>query len=164
MSLKTRPDLRLAPGRSRFDPTVFRWLGIEEQAYKFSLGDQRGMGWRGISRFTISGPPAVKSAVELRYFEVAPGGYSSLEKHTHVHTIIALRGRGRALVGEAVHDLTPFDVVYVPSLTPHRWINEGDEPFGFLCPVDADRDPPQPVSDEEWARLSHNPATAPYVF
>lgn len=150
--------------RRAFDPARFRWEGVEPRAYKFSLGDARGMGWRGVLRFTLGGPPELPTAFELRYFELQPGGYSSLEKHRHVHLIVAVRGRGRALVGRRVVDLQPLDVLYVPPLTPHRWINEGDEPFGFLCPVDADRDPPQPVSDEEWEALRSDPETAPYAF
>jgi len=54
--------------------------------------------------------------------------------------------------------------VYVPPLVPHRWVNPYSEPFGFLCTVDAERDKPQPVSDEEWESLRANPETAPYVF
>jgi quercetin dioxygenase-like cupin family protein len=147
-----------------FDGTRFRWQGIEAQAYKFAVGDRRGMGWRGVTRFTLGRPPQGASGVELRYFELAPGGYSSLEKHTHVHLIIAVRGQGKALVGRQLFDLAPFDVVYVPPGTPHRWIADGPDPFGFLCPVDAERDRPQPLTDDEWEALRADPATAPYVF
>lgn len=147
-----------------FDVAEFRWRGIDPQVYKFALGDERGMGWRGVTRFTMGRPPAAPSRVELRYFELAPGGYSSLEKHTHAHLIVALRGKGKALVGSEVFDLDPFDLVYVPPGTPHRWMSHGSEPFGFLCPVDAERDMPQPLTDDEWETLRRNPATAPYVF
>jgi quercetin dioxygenase-like cupin family protein len=120
------------------------------------------MGWRAITRHRLlSEAPA---AFELRYFELAPGGYSSLEKHRHVHFVIALRGAGRALVGDTVHELAPFDALYVPPLTPHRWMAAGDEPFGFLCPVDAERDRPQPLADSEWEALRANPVTAPFAF
>jgi quercetin dioxygenase-like cupin family protein len=150
--------------KASFDAQAFRWRGIEPQAYKFSLGDQRGMGWRGVTRFTLGGPPALPARLELRYFELATGGYSSLEKHAHIHLVLAIRGEGKALVGHTVFDLAPFDLLHVPPNTPHRWINEGDEPFGFLCPVDAERDPPQPLVDEEWEALRRNPITAPYAF
>lgn len=152
------------PGRITFHSEAFRWSGIEPQAYKFSLGDQRGMGWRGIARFTLAGPPVIPSKFEFRYFEVDPGGYSSLEKHAHVHSILVVRGKGKALVGGQVVELNLFDLLYVPPNTPHRWINESEEPFGFICPVDAQRDLPQAVSDEEWEALQRNPVTAPYVF
>jgi quercetin dioxygenase-like cupin family protein len=151
-------------GTLAFDPRTFRWPEIPPAVYKFAVGDARGMGWRGVVRVTLAGPPAVPSAFELRYFEIAPGGYSSLETHRHPHLIVVLRGRGRALVGDRVYDLQPFDLLHVPPGVPHRWINDGDEPFGFLCPVDAVRDSPQPLSDAQWEAVRANPATSPYAF
>jgi quercetin dioxygenase-like cupin family protein len=151
------------PRRIPFDRAAFRWAGVEEQAYKFSLGNQRGMGWRAVTRHTLGEPDRLGADFELRYFELQTGGYSSLEKHVHVHLVVAVRGAGRALVGDAVIDLAPLDALFVPPMTPHRWINEGNEPFGFLCTVDADRDPPQPLDDEEWEALRANAVTAPYV-
>ena len=162
--LPTTTLRRLPGGKIPFDPSLFQWAGIDAHAYKFAIGDARGMGWRGVSRFTIGGPPTEPSQFELRYFELAPGGYSSIEKHAHIHLIIVLRGRGKALIGAEVVDLAPHDIAYVPPSTPHRWINDGEEPFGFLCPVNAPRDAPQPLSDEEWKTLERNPVTAPYVY
>jgi quercetin dioxygenase-like cupin family protein len=152
------------PRRIPFDPATFRWAGVEEQAYKFSLGDERGMGWKDVTRHTIGLPDQLGAGFELRYFELEPGGYSSVEKHAHVHLVVAVRGSGRALVGDALIDLSPLDALYVPSLVPHRWLNEGSERFGFLCTVDADRDAPQPLDDAEWEALRANPVTAPYVY
>jgi quercetin dioxygenase-like cupin family protein len=139
-----------------FDPESFRWQGVGPRAYK------QGQGFQGIARYPLSGQ--LPAAFELRYFELDPGGYSSLEKHRHVHLVIALRGAGKALVGRTVIDLVPFDAVYVPPLTAHRWINEGEEPFGFLCPVDADRDRPQPLDEPERRALQSDPATSRYAF
>ena len=139
-----------------FDPETFRWEGAEERAYK------QGDGFEGIVRYPLSGK--LPAAFELRYFELEPGGYSNLEKHRHVHFVIALRGTGKALVGQTVIDLAPLDALYVPPLTPHRWVNEGEEPFGFLCPVDADRDRPQALDEAELRALRDDPATARYVF
>lgn len=150
--------------RRAFDRAAFRWRGVEPQSYKFALGDARGMGWRGVTRFTLAGPPGVPARWELRYFELAPGGYSSLERHAHAHCIVVLRGRGEALVGPEVVPMLPLDLVVVPPDVPHRWVNTGDEPLGFLCPVDAERDPPRPVSDEQWESLSRDPVTARHTF
>jgi quercetin dioxygenase-like cupin family protein len=152
------------PRNISFDPSGFRWRGVEEKAYKFAPGNERGMGWRGVTRMTLASPSDISSGFELRYFEIEPDGYSSLEKHRHVHFVVALRGSGRALVGDAVFELEPFDAIYVAPLTPHRWLNAGDEPFGFLCTVDAERDRPQPLDDAEWESLQKNPAAAPYVY
>lgn len=161
---KESSPLVSGPKKFAFDRAAFRWADVAPQAYKFNLGDVRGMGWREVTRFTLAGPPAWPLGFELRYFELASRGYSSFEKHTHAHFIIAVRGVGRAVVGHEVLTLEPFDCVLVPSNTPHRWLNESDGPFGFLCPVDAPRDAPQPLSDAEWDDLRRDPATAPYVF
>jgi len=147
-----------------FDATRFQWQGIVPVQYKEHLGDARGLGWRGVTRYTLGRPPYIDARFALRYFEIAPDGYSSLEKHAHVHLIVVVRGRGRALVGARVLELKPLDIVYVPPHTPHRWLNPYSEPFGFLCPTDAERDKPQPLSDEEWNMLKVNAETEPYVF
>lgn len=151
--------------RIGFDPTSFRWEGVKTRAYKLGSGPERGMAWKGVTRHTLSRSRlALPAAFETRYFELEPGGYSSLEKHRHIHLVIALRGVGRALIGDRVHDIAPFDALYVPPLAPHRWLNEGAEPFGYLCTVDGDRDQPVPLDDEEWEGLRSHPDTAPYVF
>ncbi len=147
-----------------FDPTEFRWEGLVARAYKEHAGDAPGMGWRGVLRFDLGRPPIIPAQFALRYFEIEPEGYSSLEKHTHIHLVVAVRGRGKALVGTSVFDLQPMDVVYVPPDVPHRWLNPYAEPFGFLCVVDAERDRPRPVSPEEWESLRTHPETAPWVF
>jgi quercetin dioxygenase-like cupin family protein len=153
-------------GRLGYDPAAFRWAGIEEQSYKLGAGDERGMGWKGVTRHTLATGSLLPIAFESRYFELEPGGYSSLEKHHHVHFVIALRGSGRALIGDRVHEMSPFDALDVPPLAPHRWLNasSSEEPFGFLCTVDGDRDRPRALDDEEWERLRSDPLTAPYVF
>jgi quercetin dioxygenase-like cupin family protein len=137
-------------GSGRFDAAAFRWEGIEETPYK-RAGD-----WEGVTRVPLAAP----AGFELRYFEIAPGGYSSLEKHEHPHVVIALRGRGRALIGREVVEMAPFDLVQTAPLEPHRWVNAGDEPFGFLCTVDVERDRPQPLSADELAALAADPRTA----
>ena len=134
----------------------FRWEGVNPRPYK------QGGGFEGITRYKLT--VGLRAAFELRYFELDPGGYSSLEKHRHVHFVIVLRGKGIALVGDELFDLDPLDALYVPPLTPHRFANAGEEPFGFLCPVDAERDRPQPLDDAELEALRSNPATARYAF
>ena len=143
----------------RFDPETFRWEGLEPRAYKDEPGAARGMGWRGVSRTTL-----VREPFELRYFEIAPGGFSSLEKHAHVQVVTAVRGLGRALIGLEVVELTPLDVVETPPWAPHRWLCAGEEPFGFLCTVQVERDRPQPLDDGEWEALLRDPRLAPFAF
>ena len=122
------------------------------------------MGWQGLTRLTLVTPADAPVGFEVRYFEIAPGGWSSLEKHRHVHVVTAIRGHGIALVGDEVVELVAFDVVQTPPYAPHRWMNAGDEPFGFLCTVDGERDRPRAVSDAEWDALAVDARTAPFVF
>ena len=148
-----------------FDWRSFEWERVERRPYKSAKeGTPRGMGFSGVTRHTLARPEELPAAYELRYFEFAEGGYSSLEKHRHSHFVIVLRGVGRALVADRVVECRPLDAVYVPPLAPHRWLNAGDEPFGFLCPVDRDRDRPQPLDDDEWEALRADPSTSPYAF
>ncbi len=139
----------------RFDGTA--WDGVTPQVYKLGGSAVPGTGWRDVIRHTLLGGAGEQVAFQLRYFEIAPGGYSSLEKHRHVHSIIVLRGAGTVVVGREVFDVVPFDLIYVPPETPHQFVNAGAESFGFLCPVDAERDPPQPLAAEELRNLLEDP-------
>jgi hypothetical protein len=57
-----------------------------------------------------------------------------------------------------------FEIEPGGSSAAHRWVNAGEEPRGFLCTVEAERDRPQPVDDAEWEALKADPATAPFIF
>jgi quercetin dioxygenase-like cupin family protein len=88
-----------------------------------------------------AGEPA---AFQLRYFEIAPGGFSSHERHRHTHAVLVVRGHGRVRIGGRSRAVGPMDFIYIPPGTPHQF-RAGREPFGFVCPVDAVRDRPRPV-------------------
>lgn len=139
----------------RFDRTAFRWDGVAPQVYKQGEAGAGGLGWRDVVRHTLAGGDALR--FQLRYFEIGRDGYSSLEKHAHAHAIVVLRGRGQVIAGRSVFAVEPFDVVVVPPEVPHQFVNAGAEPFGFLCPVDADRDAPRAVSGDELEALLADP-------
>lgn len=141
------PEPGPRPGRilMRFDPATFTWEGVPPQAYKPIRGTD--LAWEGVTRHTLIGSAGEPARFHLRYFEVAPGGYSSLERHRHVHAVVVVRGRGVVRVGAERYEVRPLDVVYVPPGTPHQFLNpDPQEPFGFFCPVDAERDAPQPAA------------------
>ena len=100
---------------------------------------------------------------ELRYFEMAAGGYSTLERHEHMHAVMILRGCGQCLVGEEVRPVRPFDLVTIPSWTWHQFRAAGGEPLGFLCMVNALRDKPQLPTEQELAVLKSHPAIAAFL-
>lgn len=148
------------PHKRTFNENTFRWEGVDVQEYKLHKGEHPGEGWRDITRQVLAGSYGEPCSFRLRYFEVGPGGHSSLEKHEHVHVVMTMRGRGKAVVGDEVHDVGPFDLTYVPAWTPHQFVNDGDEPFGFLCIVDGDRDRPEPLSPEQVEQLQAVPEVA----
>ena len=74
-----------------------RWEGTALLAYKReSAADSSPAPFRDVTRQTLFESPAM--AGELRYFEVAAGGWSTLERHRHEHAVVVLHGRGRCLV------------------------------------------------------------------
>ena len=86
-----------------------------------------------------------------------------MEKHQHVHVVVIARGKGKVIVNDQIFDAGPMDLVVVPPYLPHQLINTGNEPFGFFCTVDADRDKFVLLSKEEIEKLKNNPEIAKYI-
>lgn len=118
------------------------WQGVPLEAYKLTTET-----YRGVTRRELVGKRGESPRFHLRYFEVAPGGFTTYERHEHEHVVVALRGRGVVLIGEERHEVGPGDVIYVAPRDPHQFgaPSKADEPFGFLCIVNAERDRPVPV-------------------
>ena len=132
----------------------YRWTGVEQLRYK----EEASAPFRDVTRQTLFRRPDLRG--ELRYFEVAPGGHSTLERHEHVHAVMVLRGTGTALVGDTVFPVGTFDLVTVPPATWHQFRASTEAPLGFLCMVDAERDKPELPDARELEQLRGNPATA----
>lgn len=130
----------------------YRWEEIPTQPYKETVAD-----WARAVRCVLVGAGQEATDFHLRYFEVAPEGYTSLETHAHAHVIVTLRGKGIVIAGQRRFDVTAFDAVYIAPGDPHQFVNAGSEPFGFLCIVDAVRDRPRSLTAEEIERLRRNP-------
>jgi mannose-6-phosphate isomerase-like protein (cupin superfamily) len=135
----------------------FRWDGVEMRPYK---EDERAL-YKAITRQVLFSDP--KMAGELRYFEVAPGGFSTLERHDHMHGVLILRGSGHCLVGDEVKSLSTNDLVTIAPMTWHQFRASKGEPLGFLCMVNAERDKPQLPTADDVARLRKNPAIAKFL-
>jgi ribulose-bisphosphate carboxylase large chain len=118
----------------------FTWEGVPVEPYKATTAL-----WKGITRRELAGKRGESQGFHVRYFEIAPGGHSTLEQHAHEHVVIPIRGRGEAQFGCYVYRVTFGDVVYVAPNDPHqfRCPDDASEPFGFLCMVNADRDAPR---------------------
>ncbi len=135
----------------------FRWDGVELLAYK----DDGSAPFKAITRQVLFG--RAELGCELRYFEMEPGGHSTLERHEHVHAVMIFRGRGTCLAGGTVREVAAPDLVYIPPMTWHQFRASRAETFGFLCMVNAARDKPQLPSDAELAQLRRDPAIAAFL-
>jgi quercetin dioxygenase-like cupin family protein len=134
-----------------------RWEDVEILAYKA----QDSAPFKDITRQVLF--DASELACELRYFEIAPGGHSTLERHEHAHAVMILRGRGRCLVGETVRDVGQHDLVSIQPLAWHQFRASADEPLGFLCMVNRERDKPRLPTPEELAALRRVPGVADFL-
>jgi mannose-6-phosphate isomerase-like protein (cupin superfamily) len=147
--------VRRIPHRAALED--FRWDAVETRPYK---EDERAL-YRSITRQVLFSDPDM--AGELRYFEVAAGGFSTLERHEHMHGVLILRGSGHCLVGDEVKSLDTNDLVTVPPMAWHQFRATKGEPLGFLCMVNAARDKPQLPTPEDVARLRKNLAIAAFL-
>lgn len=137
--------------------TPYRWQDVDCRPYK----EDGEAPFRGVSRQVLFSEPWL--AGELRYFEVDPGGHTTLERHDHAHGVMILRGAARVLVGETVTRVAVHDLVHIPPQTWHQFRTVGDEPMGFLCMVDAARDRPALPTPADMAALRRTPAVAAFL-
>lgn len=134
-----------------------RWAGVEVHAYK----QPGGAPFRDVTRQALFRDPAL--AAEWRYFEVAPGGHSTLERHQHMHAVMILEGRGVCLTGDALHAVAPHDLVSIPAWTWHQFRASEGAPLGFLCLVNAERDRPCLPDEDDLAELRKDPRIAAFI-
>lgn len=135
----------------------YRWDAVSMLAYK----EDGSAPFKAITRQVLFQDPELRC--ELRYFEVAPGGYSTLERHRHTHGVMILRGAAEVLVGDTVRTARTHDLVRIPPMTWHQFRTMGDAPMGFLCMVNVERDKPQLPTDEDLQQLKRDPAVAAFL-
>jgi quercetin dioxygenase-like cupin family protein len=71
----------------------------------------------------------------MRCFEIQPGG--SMPNHTNQveHEQFVLSGSAKIGIGEEIVEVKKDDIVFIPADVPHWYVNNGNEPFKFLCLV-----------------------------
>jgi quercetin dioxygenase-like cupin family protein len=145
----------IKPHRPQTD--ALHWRDVEVLDYK-----QEGSApFRDVTRQVLFDDPAL--GCQLRYFEMAPGGHTTLERHEHAHAVVVQRGAGACLVGDTIYRVAPFDLVHIPAMTWHQFKADADMPLGFLCMVNAVRDRPQLPGPEDLARLRAHAAIAGFI-
>ena len=135
----------------------FHWEDTDVLAYK----EEGSVPFKAITRQTLFRHPALKG--ELRYFEMAAGGYSTLERHSHVHAVLILRGEGQCLIGSEVFDVGENDLVTIEPMTWHQFRANAGEAMGFLCMVNVERDKPQLPTADEVEQLKSDPVVATFL-
>jgi len=135
----------------------YTWNNIDVLSYK-----EQGTNFKSITRQVLfDGLDDIPC--QLRYFEVQEGGYSSLERHVHVHLVMILRGCGQVLLGDTIYDVKEKDVITIPSKTWHRFRANAKSPLGFLCLVNVDRDKVQLPTADQLIELRQNPEIAEFL-
>jgi quercetin dioxygenase-like cupin family protein len=135
----------------------FRWDRVAHMPYK----EDGSAPFKAISRQVLFEDPSL--GCQLRYFEMDADGYSTLERHEHVHAVMILRGNGHCLLGGEVRPVRQFDLVTIPAWTLHQFRATEGEPMGFLCMVNAERDKPQLPTEAEVSALRRDPKVAAFL-
>lgn len=147
----------MSPRTHRGQSAPFVWEDGEVLDYKEHDGT-----FRAVTRQVLSDAEH-EQGTSLRYFEVGPGGHTTLERHEHTHVVVPIRGRGSALVVDRIVPLALHDVVFVPSWGWHQFRATPDEPFGFLCAVVVARDRPVLPSEQDLEALRCDPQIAAFI-
>jgi quercetin dioxygenase-like cupin family protein len=121
----------------------FKWKGVERKEYKTDTQN-----FKDIQRYSLLGDDAPELNFQTRYFEINPGGYSSLETHRHPHSVVIIRGEGTLILENNIHELDVQDVIYIAPNTIHQFHADKGKPLGFICVVDRYRDRPEIPDDE----------------
>jgi quercetin dioxygenase-like cupin family protein len=90
---------------------------------------------RGVTKQVVIGSREGASGYSVRYFEIAAGARSALDRHPHDHGVVIVTGAGRIRLGETMHEIGFGDAIYIAPDEVHQFENDGPGPLGFLCIV-----------------------------
>jgi quercetin dioxygenase-like cupin family protein len=110
-------------------PHKFEWEGVPVHAY----GDE----FVGVTRQVPIGAEEGSDNFIIRYFRLEPGTHSNLERHPHEHGVMVVHGKARCQLNDEYHDVAPYDTIYITGNDLHQFVQQGDEPFGFICVIKA---------------------------
>jgi quercetin dioxygenase-like cupin family protein len=141
----------------KFDDKTNRWEGVERHIYKKNPGV-----FRDVTK-TVLFDNEGDLPVQFRYFQVEKGGFSSLEHHEHMHVVLIFKGRGHALLGDKVVEVSAGDFITIPSWQFHQFRADMGEILGFMCLVNTNRDIPVYPTEEEMNELLSHPPIADFL-
>lgn len=141
----------------KFDKDNFRWDGAEPHVYKENPGVFKD------ATKTVLFDNEGDLPVQFRYFEIKPGGYSSLEHHEHMHVVTIVRGRGHILLGNEIKAIEKGDFFTIAPWEFHQLRADDGETLGFFCIVRSERDVPVYPTEEEMKELKKNPDVVSFL-
>lgn len=106
----------------------FQWEDVEGIPY-----DMEGI-QSAVKHILIGEKEGAPSSI-MRYFNLAPGGHSKLERHPQEHEVLIIRGKGKVQIGEKDFIVNPFDAVFIEGNELHQFSNPFDQSFGFICVI-----------------------------
>ena len=106
----------------------FQWEDVEGIPY-----DTEGI--RSAEKHILIGEKEGAPNSIMRYFNLAPGGHSKLERHPQEHEALIIRGKGKVQIGDNDFIVKPFDAVFIDGNELHQFSNPFDRPFGFICVI-----------------------------
>ncbi len=141
----------------QFNEKDYTWNDTNKLIYK-----EDGSPFKGVTRQVLF-DGAFDIPCQFRYFEVEPGGYSTLEHHDHTHMVMIFRGKGQCLLDGKIVDVKMGDMIEIPGGTMHQFrANKGDY-VGFLCLVNVERDKVKLPTDEEIKELARDEEVARFL-
>ena len=101
------------------------------------------MGTKSSIRWLIREDDGARAAA-MRYFQILPGGKIFGHHHPWEHEIFVVRGAGKLRIGSKWYLVDQGTFIFIPPNVEHEYINEGNEPFEFICII-----PLKPTAKEE---------------
>ncbi|KKK74974.1 hypothetical protein LCGC14_2878390 [marine sediment metagenome] len=95
-------------------------------------------GASGVTMRMLIGPDDNAPTVNMRMFDVAPGGHTPRHSHPWEHEVFILAGEGTLRTAEGDQPLGAGNCLLVPGGDEHQFANTSDAPLRFLCLVPRD--------------------------
>ena len=69
----------------------------------------------------------------MRLFDLGPKGHTPLHQHDWEHEVFIVSGSGELRSKEQKNPIKKGDVIFVPSMKWHQFVNTSDELLQFIC-------------------------------
>lgn len=71
----------------------------------------------------------------MRLFDVKPGGHTPLHQHDWEHEVFIVTGSGELRDKDGKESFQKGDVIFVPSMKWHQFVNTDEELLQFICVI-----------------------------